>query len=103
LSEELTVDDIPDKFRGLRIYFAQPSDYTIVKISGGKKLWCRVIARSKITSDFCVANERASEPPSMIMNAISLNVQDIHLMEELIEKSASAATNADFGVNKNIY
>jgi len=96
LSEELTVDDIPDKFRGLRIYFAQPSDYTIVKISGGKKLWCRVIARSKITSDFCVANERASAQPSIIMNAISLNMQDIHLMEDLIEKSALAATNADF-------
>ena len=95
MPEELTVDDIPDKFRGLRIYFAQPSDYTIVKISGGKKLWCRVIARSKITSDFCVANERASMPPSMIMNAVSVNMQDIHLMEELIRKSASAATDAD--------
>ena len=95
MPEELTVDDIPDKFRGLRIYFAQPSDYTIVKVSGGKKLWCRVIARSKITSDFCVANERASEPPSMIMNAVSVNMQDIHLMEELIRKSASAATDAD--------
>ncbi len=78
MPEELIVDDIPDKFRGLRIYFAQPSDHTIVKTSGEKKLWCRVIARSKITSDFCVANERASEPPSMIMNAISLNMQDIH-------------------------
>ena len=96
MPEELTVDDIPDKFRGLRIYFAQPSDYTIVKISGEKSFGAELSHVVKLQPIFCVANERASEPPSMIMNAISLNMQDIHLMEELIEKSASAATNADF-------
>ena len=76
--EELTVDDIPDKFRGLRIYFAQPSDYTIVKISGEKSFGAELSHVVKLQPIFCVANERASEPPSMIMNAISLNMQDIH-------------------------